>query len=135
VWRIAVAGFSGPLFFLALVSLGCGRNGHVRISDADLPGTYVASFNTGTEKLILYSDNTYEQIFSSPAKSFTNRGKWETKYVLLGGTDIGLIHANCGEEHPVVISECYRNLNVHREGGKLKLALNESADWYYEQVN
>jgi hypothetical protein len=22
-------------------------------------------------------------------------------------------------------------LNVHREGGQLKLALNEAADWYY----
>jgi len=24
-------------------------------------------------------------------------------------------------------------LGVHREGGKLKLALNEAADWYYHR--
>jgi len=112
---------------------GCGEKGHVRISEKEIPGTYVASFETGKEQLILRSDKTYEQIFSSPTKKFTNRGKWEAKYVLLEGTDIGLIHANCSEDHPLPGPDCYRNLNVHREGGKLKLALNEVADFYYER--
>ena len=112
---------------------GCGEKGHVRISEKKVPGTYVASFETGKEQLILRSDKTYEQIFSSPTKKFTNQGKWEAKYVLLEGTDIGLIHANCSEDHPPSGPDCYRNLNVHREGGKLKLALNEVADFYYER--
>jgi len=118
-----------------LVCLGCGEKGRVRVSDQELPGTYVTNFDTGKEELTLHSDKTYEQIFSSPTKKFTNRGKWETKYVFLEGTDVGLIHANCSEDHPVAVPECYRNLNVHREAGRLKLALNEAADWHYERVD
>jgi hypothetical protein len=118
---------------VALALQGCGEEGHVRISEKEVPGTYVASFETGKEQLILRSDKTYEQIFSSPTKKFTNHGKWEAKYVLLEGTDIGLIHANCSEDRPPAGPDCYRNLNVHREGGKLKLALNEVADFYYER--
>lgn len=125
---------SGRLLLFALVALlGCGEKGRVRVSDKELPGTYVTSFETGKEQLILHSDKTYEQIFSSPTKKFTNRATWETKYVLLEGTDVGLIHANCSEDRPAQAPDCYRNLNVHREGGRLKLALNEAADWYYER--
>lgn len=120
---------------LLLVLQGCGEKDHVRVSDEKLAGTYVASFETGKEQLILRSDKTYEQIFSSPTKKFINRGTWEAKYVLLEGTDVGLIHANCSEDRPLPAPECYRNLNVHREGGKLKLALNEAADWYYQREN
>jgi hypothetical protein len=69
------------------------KSGHVRISKKEVPGTYIASFGTGKEQLILRSDKTHERIFSSPTKKFINRGKWEAKYVLLEGTNIGLIHA------------------------------------------
>lgn len=125
----------GRLSLLApLLLQGCGETGRVRLSEKEVPGTYVGAFETGKEQLILRSDKTYEQIFSSPNKKFTNRGTWETKYVLFEGTDIGLIHANCSEDHPSQgPSDCYRNLNVHREGGKLKLAMNEVADFYYER--
>jgi hypothetical protein len=127
------ANFGRALLLMLLALPGCGEEGHVRVSDKELPGTYVASFETGKEQLILRSDKTYEQIFSSPTKKFTNRGTWETKYVLLEGTDIELIHANCSEDRPLPTPDCSRNLGVHREGGKLKLALNEAADWYYQR--
>jgi hypothetical protein len=134
VEMISPARFVGPLLLVFLLSLGCGENAHVRVSDNELPGTYVASFGKGKERLILYSDKTYEQVFSSPAASFTNHGKWETKYVLLDGTDVGLINANCSEDHPIPTPSCYRNLNVHRARGNLKLAINEAADWYFERI-
>jgi len=128
-----LATLGGFSMFALLALQGCSEKGHLRISEKEIPGTYVATFETGKEQLILRSDKTYEQIFSSPAKKFTNRGKWEAKYVLLEGTDIALIHADCSEDHPVPATDCYRNLNVHREGGKLKLALNEVTDFYYER--
>ncbi len=123
------------LSVLALVLSACGEQGHVRVRVAALPGTYVASFQSGKEHLILRSDGTYEQSFSSPTRSSVNRGKWEPHYVLLEGTDIELLGANCSEDNPALAGSCQRNLNVHRERGKLKLALNEAADWYYDRVN
>jgi hypothetical protein len=125
--------FGRSFLLMLLALLGCGETGRVRVSDNELLGTYVASFGTGKEQLILRSDRTYEQIFSSPTKNFTNHGTWETKYVVLEGTDVGLIHANCSEASALTSPDCYRNLNVHREGGRLKLALNEAADWYYQR--
>jgi hypothetical protein len=114
--------------------LGCDQNGRVRVSDSDLSGSYSAYFRTGQEKLILHSDGRYEQIFSSSTRAFTNRGKWKSRYVLFEGTDVELSGANCSEDGPVV-GDCSRNLNVHRAGRRLKLALNETADWYYEPAD
>jgi hypothetical protein len=123
---------------LALVSLAliaCGERGHVRVSNAELVGTYVTEFASGKEQLVLRSDNTYKQVFSSDKRNFTNQGKWQSEYVLLEGTDVELTGANCSEDDPVVTGTCIRNLNVHRERGRLKLALNEAADWYYDRVD
>ena len=111
--------------------LSCGEKGHVRVSDDELPGSYVARFQTGEEELILRRDKTYEQIFTSPAKQFTNQGKWKTTYVFLEGTDVQLVDANCSEETTETAVRCSRTLNVHKQDGELSLALNEAADWYY----
>jgi hypothetical protein len=119
---------------LSLSMLGCGEKGHVRVSDTEILGSYSADFQTGKEKLILCSDGTYEQFFSSPTRNFTNRGRWKSKYVLFEGTDLELLGANCSEDRPAA-GDCSRNLNVHRAGGKPKLALNEAADWYYERMD
>jgi len=122
------------LSVLLLTLAGCGAKGHVRVRDAELPGTYVTDFQSGKEQLVLRSDETYDQVFSSPTRSFKNRGKWQSHYILLEGTDIELLGANCSEDSAVT-GGCSRNLNVHRESGKLKLALNEAADWYYDRVD
>jgi len=105
------------------------------VRDAELMGTYVTDFHPGKEQLVLRSDKTYEQVFSSATRQFTHHGRWESTYVFLEGTDIELLNADCSEDDPRAIGPCERNLNVHRDGGKLKLALNEAADWYYERIN
>lgn len=125
---------SGLALLFILPVLGCGDKGRVRVADDGLPGTYVGEFNPGIEQLVLRSDKSYSQIFSAPTRQFTNRGAWESTYQFLEGTEIGLKGANCGEERPQIVPECYRYLNVHREDGRLKLALNEAADWYYVRV-
>lgn len=51
------------------------------------------------------------------------------------GTDVELLNANCSEDDAAKSGSCERNLNIHRDHGKLKLALNEVADWYYDRVD
>ncbi len=123
------------LVFLAL--LGCGEKGAVRVSDRELYGTYAGNFEAGKEQLILRSDKTYTQIFESPKKQFTHQGKWRSSNAFLGGTEVELIGANRTEDDTPGsrVPECDRNLQAHREKGKLKLALNETADWYYDRVD
>ena len=131
-----------PLYFnvivlsaLALLMSGCSAQGHVRVRDSQLLGTYVTDFHSGKEQLILRSDKTYEQVFSSPTRKFTNHGKWESHYVLLEGTDVELFNVNCSEDNAAATGSCERTLNVHWEDGKLKLALNETSDWYYDRTD
>ena len=119
---------------LSVSLLSCYKWGRVRVSNSELPGNYSAEFEAGKEILILHSDGTYDQIFSSSTRAFTNRGRWKSRYALFEGTDVELLGANCSEDGPVV-GDCSRNLNVHRAGRRFKLALNESADWYYEPVD
>jgi|SRR5581483_9879553 len=77
----------GSLLLLA----GCGEPGRVRVSEQELSGTYVTDIqlvantptgpvvrNIGKEQLILNSDKTYVQTFSSPTRQFTNRGTWQS---------------------------------------------------------
>lgn len=117
--------------FLLLTTLGC--NDRVRASDDQLVGTYTTRTNTGTEELTLRPDGTYIQIFSSPGKQFTNRGTWKSTYRFLDGTEIELRRANLSEDGQ---SDRYGDLmlQVQREKGRLKLARNEAADWYYDRT-
>jgi hypothetical protein len=132
-----------------LLLVGCGEPGRVRVSEQDLSGTYVTDLqlvastptgpvvrNIGKEQLTLYSDRTYLQSFSSPTRRFTNRGNWKSSNHFLDGTEVNLVGANLSEgdssDSPSKRGILY--LEVHRENGKLRLARNESADWYYDRV-
>jgi hypothetical protein len=115
---------------------GCMKYaGQARVSDAEVSGAYWTDFNTGKEYLTLNPDRNYVQVFVSPAKSLTNKGSWKSSSAFLGPTEILLEHAVCSEGDGGAPSTqyCDRNLVVHREGGRLRLALNESADWYYDR--
>lgn len=124
-------------FIALLVMIGCGETGRVRVSDQQLPGTYTASFDTGKEELVLRPDRTYTQVFSSPARQFSNQGTWEPRNEFLGATIIELRGANLSEVDPPGAPFRYGTINlpVHKEAGKLKLALKEAADFYYERVD
>jgi hypothetical protein len=123
--------WNGIAIFLFLTTLGC--NDRVRVSDGQLAGTYLTSTNTGKEELTLRPDGTYVQAFSSPRRQFTNRGTWKSSYLFLDGTELELRRVNLSEDGE---SDRYGDLilQVHRENGQLKLARNESADWYYDRV-
>jgi len=127
----------GGLAVIAFVAMiGCGASGRVRVSAQQLPGTYMATFDTAKEQLVLRADKTYTQSFSSPARQFTNQGTWKSSNEFLGGTVVELWGANLSEAEPPGAPFRYGtvNLPVHKDAGKLKLAWNEAADLYYERV-
>jgi hypothetical protein len=132
-----------------LLLVGCGEPGRVRVSEQELSGTYVTDIqlvastpngpvvrNIGKEQLTLYADRTYLQSFSSPTRQFTNRGSWKSSNHIFGGTEVKLVGANLseGDASDSSSKRGVLYLEVHRENGKLKLARNESADWYYNRV-
>lgn len=128
----------GNSALLALMAMiGCGEASRVRVSDEQLAGTYTATFDTGKEQLVLRPNRTYTQVFSSPAKQFANQGTWESRNEFLGGTVVELRGANLSEAEPPGAPFRYGTINlpVHRETGKLKLALKEAADFYYERTD
>ena len=116
---------------LCLNLLGCSDR--VRASDPEIVGTYVTRTNTGSEELALKPDKTYLQTFTSPTRQFSQRGTWQSSPLFLDGTQIELRNANLSEDEK---ADRYGDLmlQVHREKGRLKLARNEAADWYYDRT-
>jgi hypothetical protein len=133
----------GIALLMLLPILGCGEEGQVRVSDQELPGTYTTEFpgpvpglESGKEQLTLHSDKSFVQVFWSPRKHFTNRGRWRSENEFLGGTAVILDGASCREDGPAgtPVLECAAGFSVHRVGGVLKLAVVAEVDWYYDRV-
>jgi len=121
--------------FFALT--GCeDEPGRVRVKPDQVVGVYETTFDKGRERLELKSDGTYVQEFHSPQRAIQHTGRWEIENHFLGGSDVNLIDAvvseNDAEGAPQRIG--FRTLNVHKRSGKLALALNEVADWYFDRV-
>jgi hypothetical protein len=125
--------YCGIAIFLLSTLLGCSDE--VRVSDSQLFGTWLTNTNTGAERLAWLPDGTYVQTFTSPKKQFTNRGTWKSSTQFLGGSEIEVSNANISEDEPA--NSPFRRgdlmLQVYRLDGKLKLARNAAADWYYER--
>jgi hypothetical protein len=122
---------------LALFVAGCGHeSGHVRANQAEVVGSYVAKFRTGQERLELKEGHTYVQVFVSEKRSINHTGRWKLEDHFLDGSDIVLMSAVVSEDDPEGAAERIgdRILNVHRRSGRLALALNEPADWYFVSV-
>jgi hypothetical protein len=120
------------LFFMC----GCEKYpGRARVSDAEVSGAYRTHLNTGKEDLTLNPDKTFVQVFVSPARNLTIRGRWKSSNLFLGATEIELAGAVCTEDEPSIppAHDCDLTLIVHREAGRLRLARNEAADWYYDR--
>jgi len=125
--------------------VSCGEQGQARASARDLVGNYATDFNTGKELLSLNAhgtfvqvfNGTFVQVFTSTKSRITTRGKWHLDNEFLGATEV-LLEGNLASEDDDKNSQPIygqRSLIVHREQGKLKLALNETSDWFYDRAN
>lgn len=125
------------LLCCCIAFIGCSEEpGRVRAQRNQLIGMYETRFDQGQERLELRSDGTYVQEFHSAQNSIRHTGRWEAETHLLGGTDVTLIDALLSENDKGNMPQRTgsRILNVHKRSGKLALALNESADWYFERL-
>ena len=119
-----------------LFAVGCGQGGRIRVKSEEVVGTYRTNFDTGVEQLEVRSDGTFVQDFHSASRSIHRTGKWKIENHFLDGTDLVLIDADLSEDDPANSPERAgtRALGVCFRSGRLALAKNESADWYYERV-
>jgi hypothetical protein len=114
-----------------------GDEGSIRVKPAQVIGAYEAKFDKGgSERIELKADGTYLQDFISKSRSFHHTGTWHLENDFLDGSEIVLADAFVSEEdetHPPGFAEL--SLRTHDHSGKVALARNEVADWYYEPVH
>jgi hypothetical protein len=104
-----------------LILIGCGEEpGRVRASKAELVGVYETQFGDGEEKLELRSDQTYVQDFTWQGRPIHQMGTWNLENLFLDGSNVVLISSVVSVPGP--------------DGRIGQLAINETADWYFEPV-
>lgn len=114
-----------------------GDEGSIRVKPSQVVGVYVAKFdNGGSERLELIEGGTYLQDFTSGSRSFHHSGRWHIENGFLDGSEVVLANAFVSEEdnaRPLGFGEL--NLFTHNHSGKVALARNEVAGWYYEPAH
>lgn len=129
--------YAGGLRLMAIVLLfsvvGCGG---YRPVERELVGSYEKGLSTGRERITLYSDGTFLQVFISASGQFATRGKWTLSREFLGPSEVILIGDYAPRDRPPGFppSGGKRILVVRKEHGRLRLEFNEAADWYYDRV-
>jgi len=127
------------LVAMTCILAGChardADEGSVRVKPEQVIGIYEAHFPNGSEHLELRKGGTYVQDFTSKSRPFHHEGRWHIENELLDGSKVVLADAAVTEQdevRPLAFGEL--NLYTHDHSGKLALARNEVADWYYERT-
>jgi hypothetical protein len=110
--------------------------GSIRVKPAQVIGVYEANFVNGSERLELKEDGTYVQDFSSKSRPFHHTGQWHIENDFLDGSEVILTNAAMSEQdeaRPLTFGGL--GLFAHDRSGKVALARNEVADWYYERTS
>jgi hypothetical protein len=120
-----------------LLITGCGvEPGRVRATREEVVGVYETKFGNSREVLDLKNDQTYVQDLISEKRPIHHTGKWRIENHIPGGSDVVLVSCVVSEEDtasPQRLGD--RILNVHNRMGKLALAINETADWYFARMD
>jgi hypothetical protein len=125
------------IFILGTIwTTGCGRGeGSIRAIQEEVVGVYEAKFENGREVLELKRDQTYVQDFTSGKRSIHHTGQWKIESHFLNKSDVVLNSCVVSEDDETVTERIGdRILNVHGQSGKLTLAINEAADWYFIRI-
>lgn len=116
-------------------SAGSEEQGRIKVSASDVVGVYTS----GAERLEIEPNGTYVQDFVSNFTQLHRTGNWIISNHLWDGSEVVLIDAAVtspstpNDRSPSLGSGNLR-LHVHKRAGKIALARNEVADWYFERV-
>lgn len=128
---------AAAFLWIACVLIGChtrdADESSVRLTRAQVIGLYQTKSDAGLERLELKADGTYAQDF--PSQSFHHVGQWRIEKLFLDGSEIVLLNAVLSQSdatHSPSLGEL--TLYTHKRFGKVILARNEVADWYYESI-
>jgi len=116
---VALAALSG----LGGCSGGSEEVGRIRVTKTQAVGSYELKLDGGIERLELKPDGSYSQDTIVNSKPVHSSGEWSIENRFFGPSDL-ILKSSDGE----------LLLQVHDRSGKVALARNEVADWYYEPV-
>jgi hypothetical protein len=126
----------GAICLLSGCHIRDADEGSVRVTRAKVIGVYETKFENGSERLELKDDGTYVQDFTSKSPPFRHTGRWRMEDLFLDGSEVVLVNAALsGNDGSRATSFGDLNLYTHDRSGKLALARNETADWYYEPIS
>ena len=121
----------------ACILVGChtrdADESSVRLTRAQVIGVYETKSDTRLDRLELKEDGTYAQDF--PSTSFHHVGRWRIENLFLDGSEIVLLNAVLSQSDATQRPSLGElTLFTHERSGKVMLARNEVADWYYERI-
>jgi hypothetical protein len=124
----------GALCTLIKCSGGSEEAGQMHVTATDVVGVY----RSGSEHLELQTNGTYVQDDISDSPPLHYSGRWRMLSHFLDGCEVVLLNAavvpptNLDDPQPYLT---YADLPMYGHGsfGKVALARNEIADWYYER--
>jgi hypothetical protein len=139
-----VVTLEGVLLGVALTLAGCSggseEEGRIRVTPAQVIGVYELKLDKGTERLEIKADGTYAQDTVSQTRSVHHTGQWHIQNHFFDGSEVILLDAAITElatpldENPRLgFGEL--PMYAHDRSGKVALARNEVADWYFERTH
>ncbi|SRR6266851_313261 len=118
---------------LAACSGGSEEVGRIRVTPAQVAGIY----KLGSERLELKMDGTYIQDTISELQPLHHTGHWRIVNHFLDGSEVLLINAAIApppEDKNPHLAFADLPMYAHNHSGKVALAQNEVAEWYYERL-
>ena len=120
---------------LVACSGGSEEVGRIRITHAQVAGVY----QLGSERLTLKTDGAYVQDAILESQPLHHTGQWHIVSHCLDGSEVLLINAaitptRTPEDQNPHLAFGDLKMYVHNRSGKVALARNEVAEWYYDRL-
>lgn len=137
-WQSALRMVAASVLGSVLIACSGGSEevGRIRITPAQVAGV----FQLGSERLELKTDGTYVQDTISESQSLHHTGQWHIVSHFLDGSEVFLINAAITpartppEDKKPHLAFGDLRMYVHNRSGKVALARNEVAEWYYDRL-